>query len=385
MRITLYTDTLGDVSGVCRFIQDMARLARESGRDLTVVTSTCKPIPAAPNLINFPPVIAGAMPRYPDLDIVAPPVFAMLRHALDRRSDVVHTSTPGPVGLVGRMAAVLNAAPVCGVYHTDFPAYLQELYSSRLMGWGTARVMRLFYTGMSRIFSRSEEYAQALVKIGVEPDRIVTLRPGVETATFRPEFRNAAIWRTVTGARAGAVKALYCGRVSTEKNLPLLVESWIAAHGRLASLGVDAQLVVLGGGPYLERMKRELGDGSAVFAGYRHGAELSALYASSDLFVFPSATDTLGQVVLEAQASGVPVLVTDRGGPKQVVDDGVTGLVLGAANPDAWSDAIVGLLPDDERRRTMGAAAFAWAQGFSIRASFEHFWRTHEEAMERGA
>lgn len=381
MRITLYTDTLGDISGVCRFIQDMARLARESGQDLVVVTSTAKPIPEAPNLVNFPPVLSRSMPRYPDLDIVAPPLVSMLNHAMARRADVVHTSTPGPVGMVGRAAAALGGAPVCGVYHTDFPAYLRELYGSRFMGWATAQAMWAFYSGMRRVFSRSEEYVQSLVRLGIERERIVALRPGVETAVFRPEFRDAAVWRTVDGARAGAVKALYCGRVSTEKNLPLLVCSWRTARARLADRGVDAQLIVVGGGPYLDAMRTALGDGSTAFAGYRHGAQLSALYASSDLFVFPSATDTLGQVVLEAQASGIPVLVSDQGGPRQVVEAGVTGLVLPAADAHAWEDAIVSLLGDDDRRRAMGAAAHPWAQNFSIRASFEHFWKTHEQAL----
>ena len=172
MRVTLYTDTLGDVSGVCRFIQDMARIALETGRDLTVVTSTAKAIPETPNLVNFPPIVARRMPRYPDLDIVAPPVVAMLQHAMARRADVVHTSTPGPVGLVGRMAAPLSSAPVCGVYHTDFPAYLQELYQSQFMGWATAQTMRAFYAGVRKVFSRSEEYVRALEGIGVGRERI---------------------------------------------------------------------------------------------------------------------------------------------------------------------------------------------------------------------
>ncbi|MCB9838710.1 MAG: glycosyltransferase family 1 protein [Phycisphaeraceae bacterium] len=381
MRITLYTDTLGDVSGVCRFIQDMARIARETGRDLTVVTSTAKPIPDEPNLVNFPPLIARSMPRYPDLDIVAPPVVSMLQHAMHRRADVVHTSTPGPVGLSGRLAATLGGAPVCGVYHTDFPAYLEDLYHSRFMGWATSQAMRAFYAGIRRVFSRSEEYVSALTKIGVPRERIVALRPGVETATFRPEFRDDSVWSTVEGARPGAVKALYCGRVSTEKNLPMLVGAWKSAHARLSSSGVETQLIVVGGGPYLERMRAELDDGSAAFAGYRHGAELSALYASCDLFAFPSATDTLGQVVLEAQASGVPVLVSDQGGPRQVVGDGVTGLVLPAFEQGPWEDALVALLRGADRRIAMGAAAHPWAQRFSIRESFEHFWKTHEQAL----
>jgi len=307
----------------------------------------------------------------------------MLRHAIERNAHVIHTSTPGPVGMIGRLAAVLTGAPVCGVYHTDFPAYLEALYASRFMGWGATQAMRAFYAGVDRVFSRSEEYIPALTKIGIDPGRIVALRRGVETTAFRPEFRDDSIWDTVTGARAGAVKALYCGRVSTEKNLPLLVEAWGAAHAKLVEHGVESQLIVVGGGPYLDQMKSALKNGSAAFAGYRHGRELSALYATSDLFVFPSATDTLGQVVLEAQASGAPVLVSDRGGPGQIVDAGVSGLVLPATDRAAWTDAIVGLFADDARRRAMGAAANMWAQDFSIRASFEHFWKTHEEVMQR--
>jgi len=117
-----------------------------------------------------------------------------------------------------------------------------------------------------------------------------------------------------------------------------------------------------------------------VFLGFRHGEELSALYASSDLFVFPSVTDTLGQVVMESQASGLPVLVSDVGGPKEVVEEGRTGFVLPADKPELWAEHIVSLAMDAAKRRAMGDAAHEAMQRLSIERSFEHFWSVHEIA-----
>src|SRR5205807_6946535 len=104
------------------------------------------------------------------------------------------------------------------------------------------------------------------------------------------------------------------------------------------------------------------------------------LYASSDFFIFPSTTDTLGQVVMESQASGIPVIVTDQGGPKEVVIDGATGFVLPHDKPDQWVSRIVELTADEPMRRRMGAAAHAHMQDFSLARSFDHFWEVHERA-----
>src|SRR5690606_6677947 len=117
-------------------------------------------------------------------------------------------------------------------------------------------------------------------------------------------------------------------RVSVEKNLPLLARAWPRARRLAAARGIEAELIVVGDGPHREEMAAALCGERAHFLGFRRGMELSRLYASSDLFIFPSVTDTLGQVVLEAQASGLSALVSDRGGPREVVADGVSGLVI---------------------------------------------------------
>jgi glycosyltransferase involved in cell wall biosynthesis len=390
MRVCLFTDTLGDTNGVSRFIRDVADRALASRRDLRVVTSTRFPIPERPNLFNFAPLYAAAMPRYENLELVLPPARAMLRAIESLKPDIIHISTPGPVGLIGALAARRFNIPVLGVYHTDFPAYIDRLFDDPLLTGLTARFMRRFYRNFRTLFSRSADYAAAIERLGIDPQRIVRLRPGINTETFAPHHRDPRIWER-NGVPSEGVKVLYCGRVSIEKNLPLLTNVWRIVSARLASLSAQsairnprsaiARLIVIGDGPYRSQMQHELRETPSHFFGFRHGPELSALYASADLFVFPSLTDTLGQVVMEAQSSGLPVLVSDKGGPKEVVVDGVTGLVLPSERPQAWTEAIVSLVADDARRQAMGLAAAESIRPMTIGASFDHWWEVHEAAL----
>lgn len=391
MRVSLFTDTLGDVNGVCRFIQNVAQQARETGRDLQVVTSTSFTTPDWPNIFNFEPVFATKIPKYEQLELVLPPLMKILRHVDKHQPDVIHISTPGPVGLIGFLAAKMLRVPVLGVYHTDFPAYVDHLFDDHAFTHMTASFMRFFYRPFRSIFTRSQDYVDSLVELGMPREKMVKLMPGLETAKFSTRFRNPSVWDGLAGEKGGAagsmrglaprgVKALYVGRVSVEKNLPLLSGIWKQVHKRCVERGLEADLVVVGDGPYRPRMQEELAGCRAYFAGFRHGEELSTIYASSDLFIFPSTTDTLGQVVMESQASGLPVLVSDQGGPKEVVQHGTTGFVLPADNPALWVEAIVDLVANDARRRAMGAKASSSMQGFDIRHSFEHFWTVHTEA-----
>lgn len=376
LRVCLFTDTLGDVNGVSRFIRNVAEQAEQTGRDLRVITSTQFEVPDRPNILNFRPIVAGKMPKYENLEFVIPPARRLVRYIRDTRPDVIHISTPGPVGSVGWWAARRLRIPLAGVYHTDFPAYIDHLFNDDAMVWGCSRWMRTFYTPFAAVFTRSDDYRRSLVALGINDARIIRLKPGIDTGLFDPAFRDEAIWARL--AVPAGLKVIYCGRVSVEKNLPLLRAIWPEAHRRCAAAGIPAQLIIVGDGPYREQMQRELAGAGAFFLGFRHGRELSTIYAASDLFVFPSTTDTLGQVVMESQCSGLPVLVTDQGGPKEVVRHGLTGLVLPAAAPRQWIEAITSLALDEPRRKQMGAAARDFIRPMTIRASFDHYWNVHE-------
>lgn len=385
MRVALFTDTLADVNGVSRFVRDMARQAALRGRDFTAYTST--PLPLEPGLptVNFPPRAAWPMPAYPDLRVVPPPLHRVLGVLRTRRPDVVHISTPGPVGLAARLAAARLGLPMVGTFHTDFAAYVDRLIGEAPITALTSAYLRWFYRPFTGVLTRSGEYARRLVAQGFAPERVCPLRPGTDTLRFSPDHADASIWPRLglppASAQPGCVKVLYVGRLSREKNTDLLASVWPSALARAGERGARAHLVLVGDGPDAPALRRRLDPQSATFLGFRHGAELSAIYASSDLLVFPSITDTLGQVVLEAQASGLGVLVSDVGGPQEVVADGHTGLVLPAGKPGRWVDALAGLIVDEPRRRGLGEAARAHALGSTIGASFEHFWSVQQRAI----
>lgn len=379
MRVMLFTDTLGDVNGVSRFIRNAGELAHAGGRDLRIVTSTNFTCPDEPYIHNFAPAFAAKMPRYENLELALPPLRRALRFARHHRPDVIHVSTPGPVGIAGRIAARTLRVPILGVYHTDFPAYIDHLFADDTLTFFTSGFMRHFYSPFRFIFTRSVDYVASLERLGIPPERILPLKPGIRTDSFHPRFRNEAYLNQL-GSPAGRVRVLYVGRVSLEKNLPLLTGAWKRADAILRERAIDAELIVVGDGPYRAEMERSLATSRTRFLGFRYAEELSRIYATCDLFVFPSITDTLGQVVMESQASGMPVLVSDIGGPKEVVAEGRTGFVLSHAAPHAWADRIVELASNNSTRRAMGAAAHDAMQPFSIARSFDHFWQVHETA-----
>jgi len=380
MRVSLFTDTLGDVNGVCRFIQNVAEQANKTGRDLRVVTSTTFKTPDWANIHNFAPAFSTKMPRYEQLEIVLPPLMRILRHVDEHQPDVIHISTPGPVGMIGYLAAKMLRVPVLGVYHTDFPAYVDHLFDDHALTKTAETYMRFFYKPFTAIFTRSTDYVDSLAELGLQRDRIVALLPGLDTDTFHTRYRDPGLWARFPGVSTTSVKCLYVGRVSVEKNLPALTRVWKRVSEAAQRKGLNTELIVVGDGPYRKQMQEELAGCRAHFLGFRHGAELSAIYASSEFFAFPSTTDTLGQVVMESQASGLPVIVTDQGGPKEVVDHELTGFVLAADDADGWERSMMALIEDGDRRKRMGRAAHTRMARYSIQASFEHFWKAHVDA-----
>ena len=168
------------------------------------------------------------------------------------------------------------------------------------------------------------------------------------------------------------------GRVSKEKNLQLLAtvfKTLIPSHPEL-------KLFIVGDGPYLEEMRREMAGTPCIFTGYLAGEELAEVYASCDLFVFPSTTDTFGNVVLEAQASGLPVIVTDSGGPRESIIDGETGTIVPGDDEESLRHSINLLLADPDRLRKMGQAARDHVKQRTFETAFQASWKMYEEKAD---
>jgi glycosyltransferase involved in cell wall biosynthesis/predicted metal-dependent phosphoesterase TrpH len=395
LRVGLFTDTLDEINGVARFIRDMGEQAKRLDRQLTIHTCTDKPVHGCEpvgstgpsraadgpgiNRKNFQPLLSCAMPYYGELKLHLPPLLEIMEWADRQQFDAIHVSTPGPMGLCGWVIAKMLRVPLLGTYHTDFPAYVENFTKDHRATNGTVAYMEWFYGQMATVFSRSREYLFNLQDLGIPDHLLRTISPGVNTDKFNPRHRGDdvdAFWKRANVNQPH--RLLYVGRVSVEKNLPLLAD----AFEELCKLRHDTALVIAGNGPYLAEMKEKLAGLPVHFLGYQNDQQLGRLYACSDLFVFPSRTDTLGQVVMEAQASGLPVIVSDEGGPKEMMSDGQTGLSLPATDAVVWARGIDGLLKDPTRRAWMSGCAHQKMSRNSLGHTFESFWAEHLLAAE---
>jgi glycosyltransferase involved in cell wall biosynthesis len=376
LRVGVFTDTFDDVNGVVRFIREMGHQAGKKNRSLIVHTCGEEATFEAPYRKNFKPLVSREMPMYPQLKLVIPPIVEIMEWADRQQFDAIHVDTPGPMGLCGWLVAKMLRVPLLGTYHTDFPEYIRTLSGGdfRLTA-ATSAYIGWFYGQMSRVFSRSRQYHAKLQAMGINERKFAAAHPCIDDERFNPRHRDINLWEKHHVSQAH--RLFFCGRISEEKNLPLLADIFREVCRRRS----DVALVLAGEGPYTTKLKEKLAGLPVYFMGVQNDDGLAPLYASSDLFIFPSRTDTLGQVIMEAQASGLPVLVSDEGGPKEVVDDGLTGRVLSVAKPATamvqWADVIEELLNDEPRRQRMSRTAATRMARYTAEATFDVFWESH--------
>ena len=242
-----------------------------------------------------------------------------------------------------------------------------------------------FYGQFQLVIARSEHYREKLTReLSLPEDRVRTLRHGVDTRTFSPEPTAADDGlRQRLGIPNDAKVVLYVGRVTDEKNIGFLADAWRAYRSQAVGTKPRVVFVVAGSGNLEEFRERAGADVHTL--GPRHGGDLSAVYRLADVFWTASTNETLGQVVLEAQASGVPTIVTDQGAARESVQDGHTGRVLAADLPARWAQELRLLLGQGGRLATMGRAARAYAEAHTIEASYQHYWALHEDLLKREA
>jgi glycosyltransferase involved in cell wall biosynthesis len=300
----------------------------------------------------------------------------MLRHVYEEGYTYIHSATPGPIGLAGLAAARILKLPVSGTYHTAIPQYAAYLTGDDAIEQLVWRYILWYYKQMEYVYVPSTDTGDSLVEKGVDADRIVLYPRGVDTESYHPGF--ARDYYQKKHQLNGKTRLLYVGRVSKEKNMPILAD----AFKRICRDRNDLQLIVVGDGPYLDEMKRDLSSCPALFTGYLTGSELASAYADADLFVFPSTTDTFGNVILEAQASGLPVLVTDTGGPRENILPEQTGKVVGGDSVSALVDGVMDLLNSPLKLRQMAREARLYAESRSFENAFLEHWRLYHRELD---
>ena len=367
-----FTDTLEDVNGVATTIRKMTAAGVASGHDVTIMTCRSEIADHGVPLKNFEPIGEFELPEYELQRLSFPPVLQIFDHLERGGFTELIISTPGPTGLCALAAAKMLGLRAVGIYHTDFPQYVRILTDDSFMETLTWNYMHWFYNQLDVLYVNSEDYRKCWIERGIPRERLRILPRGLDTHLFHPSKRDRRFWEA-RGLREGELAMLFVGRVSKEKNLDLLV----SATRRLAESQSPVRPIIVGDGPYMSEMKRHLGD--AIFTGYLDGEDLARAYASADFFVFPSTTDTFGNVILEAQASGIPVIVSDIGGPRDLVSHGVDGFVTKGQDAADLAEAIRRLAADVDLRKSMGASGRTRVETRDWTEAFQKFWNESPE------
>ena len=341
-RVALVADGIGSVHGVTRTIEKIRELG-VPGHEVEVIGTdrgVDRRLPAVRDL---------EAPFYAGLELGVPSLPGMVEILSEGQYDLVHLTSPGPANVIAALLAKAMEVPVIGSFHTEFGAYAGMRQGAEQARVVANAALSLFYGQCDHVLSPSPATDDSLAAMGIDRDRIGRWGRGVDTSRFDPAFGDPF-------AFPGEIKVLYAGRLSREKGIDLLAESFLKARESDPRL----HLLLAGGGPEEGWLREQLGD-SATFLGWLEGDELPRAYASADIFLFCSRTDTFGQVLVEAGASGLPVVAVNEGGPTSIVIEGGTGRLC-PPDPEALAAALVQLAGAPAWRRTLGLRGAAAAR-----------------------
>ena len=325
----------------------VAHLERQQGTTVRVFAPT----------VDDPPVDhAGTLVPVPSMPVPGRAEYRLSLGLSDQAREkladfqptLFHIATPDLLGYQALKQAKDWGVPVVASYHTHFSSYLKYYYLGALEPalWA---YLRRFYRDCQHVYVPSPSMAKVLRANGIT-DGLHLWERGVNTSHFTPEQRSME-WRRNMGIGDEEPVVTFVSRLVWEKGLDVFSD----VIQRLEAAGIAHRSMVVGDGPARDELEEQLPN--TLFTGYLEGEALARAYASSDVFLFPSETETFGNVTLEAMASGVPTVCADATGSRTLVADGETGLLAPAGAPDAFFDAVVQLLNDAPTRRAMGTAA----------------------------
>ena len=336
-RVALVADGVGGMHGVTHTLDEI-RERGVPGFEVEVIGTD------ASVDRRLPAVAEVDIPLYAGLQIGVPSLPATVEALAEGRYDLVHLCSPGPAGVAAALIARTMELPLVGSYHTELGVYAGLRSGDERLRAGMDMALAALYGLCSSVLSPSESADESLGALGIAPELIGRWDRGVDTSRFDPALRDPQL-------HPGELNVLYAGRLSKEKGAAPLADAFLAARERDPRL----HLVLAGGGPEEGTLRERLG-ADATFLGWLDGDALARAYASADLFLFASATDTFGQVVLEAQASGLPVVAVDAGGPRTLIEDGRTGLLRA---PGQLADAVRELAGSPVLRHRLSSAGLA--------------------------
>lgn len=379
MRVCLATETYSpQINGVSRTLGRLVDFLRRNGDEILLFTPRYENPDDAEGItrIDFP---GFELPFYREITIPWVTVGRLRKELEEFRPDVVHVATEGFLGWGALRAARRLGACLVSSYHTNFSTYARY-YRLAVLEPLIWKYLRWMHNAGRVTFCPTPSIREILLE---KRFRNVTVwSRGIECERFHPKFRQTEIRREY-GIGENDVVFLYAGRIAHEKNLSCLIR----AFGLLEDDSPNTWLMLVGDGPARAALEKDAGT-RVVFTGYQRGRRLSELYASAETFVFPSLTDTFGNVLLEGMASGLPAIGFDAPGPRDVIRPGQTGLVVPHTTPIALAEAMRELTRNPENRAAMAHTAreYALTQSWDavnsvVRAGYEKAREEQQQAL----
>ncbi|MEA5390221.1 glycosyltransferase family 1 protein [Cyanobium gracile UHCC 0139] len=318
-------------------------------------------------------VPAMPLPLYPELKLALP--RPAVSEALDRFGpDLVHVVNPAVLGLGGIWLARSRGLPLVASYHTHLPKYLEH-YGMGMLEPLLWELLKAAHNQAQLNLCTSTAMVEELAARGIQHTAL--WQRGVDTDLFRPELASGTMRERLHGGHADTGHLLlYIGRLSAEKQIERIRPVLEAMP--------QARLALVGDGPHRQQLERHFDGTATTFVGYLAGQELASAYASGDAFLFPSSTETLGLVLLEAMAAGCPVVGANRGGIPDIVSDGVNGCLYDPDQPASLTTAVQRLLGDPAARRQLRLAAREEAERWGWAGATAQLQGYYRQVLQQG-
>jgi glycosyltransferase involved in cell wall biosynthesis len=358
MRVTIVTETyFPQVNGVSRTLGELVRHLDGCGDIVQVIHPDYGPPHEADPRAHV--VRSIVLPFYKDVHLPLPPFGSVHRAIASFAPDVVHIASEATLGLSVLRYALRRRLNIVSSFHTNFDQYTGH-YGVGWARWLIWRYLRWFHNRTRETYVPSEATIGELERMGFE--RLVLWKRGVDRTLFRPDRPGRLEVRRELGWSPEETVISYVSRIAAEKNVDYLAD----ALAIVASRRPEVRVLMVGDGPMRTALEARIGS-FARFVGYRKGEDLADHYAASDLFAFASLTETFGNVVLEAMASGLPVVALRAGGVGDTVQPGTTGILVEPSDPPGrMADALLSLIdrPDERRRMAEAARRYALSQSW---------------------
>ncbi|MDF1753948.1 MAG: glycosyltransferase family 1 protein [Verrucomicrobiales bacterium] len=368
MKITFVTDTYApQPNGVATTMQRLVMGLRDIGNEVDIIR------PAVLQCTDEGLEVASfALPKYPEVRIGLPIRLKLQNRWAKNPPDVIYVATETPLGASAITAARALGIPVASGFHTNFQQYMSH-YDLPLLERATISYLRRLHNRSTSTFVPSHDVIEQLDGQGFK--NLEFLPKGVDTKLFSPKKRDTFL-RSEWGASSSSIVGLFVGRIAAEKNLDLILKTFSEIQKRIP----DFVGVFVGDGPKLNEIKARHPE--HIYAGVQRGEELARYYASADMFVFPSLTETFGNVTLEGMASGLAVLAFDYAAAKQHITDGQNGYKAPFGDEDAYIEKALELVRDPNRD-TVRENARASARKVRWKKVVKHFQKDLIEMVEK--